>query len=210
MEDMLLKQARALYKDRLRIALAAFIVIFAISAYLFYSPEIISLGIGPGTSTNPGVTGAPAAVGLPQGFAVIASVNTVGFLISIGVLVLIMRFWQWAFLPGPATSYTLGILRGILGPKTTIKHSFGRRFKVSMSNGLQFDVKCQIKEKDSDEWFVYRLISSPMQNTQLKSIALRHGFTVKNNRLVASVSNDELHHRTFLLTKAMLMATSSI
>ena len=34
MEDMLLKQARALYKDRLHIALAAFIVIFSISAYL--------------------------------------------------------------------------------------------------------------------------------------------------------------------------------
>ena len=50
MEDMLLKQARALYKDRLHIALAAFIVIFSISAYLFYSPEIISLGIQPGTS----------------------------------------------------------------------------------------------------------------------------------------------------------------
>ncbi len=210
MEDMLLKQARALYNDRLRIALAAFIVIFAISAYLFYSPEIIGLGITPGPSTIPGVTSAPAAIGLPQGFAVIASVNTLGFLVSIGIMVLIFRFWQWAFLPGPATSFTLAILRGILGPKTAIKHSFGRRFKVTMQNGLQFDVKCLIKEKESNEWFVYRLTSSPIQSSQLRTIALRHGFTVQDNRFVASVSNDELHSRTFLLTKAMMMATSTI
>lgn len=205
---MLLKQARALYNDRLRIALAAFIVVFAISAYLFYSPEIISLGILPGLPSTSGVTAAPVGIGLPQGFAVIASVNTVGFLIAIGLMVLIFRFWQWAFLPGPATSYTLAILRGILGPKTTIKHSFGKRFKVTMTNGLQFDVKCQIKEKDSNEWFVYRLSSSPIQSDQLRSIALRHGFTVKNQCIVGSVSNDELHHRTFLLTKAIMLATS--
>ena len=31
MEDTLLKQARALYKDRLRIALAAFILVFALT-----------------------------------------------------------------------------------------------------------------------------------------------------------------------------------
>ena len=200
MEDMLLKQARALYKDRLHIALAAFIVIFSISAYLFYSPEIISLGIQPGTSLG----------GVTQGFAVIASVNTVGFLVAVGLMVLIFRFWQWAFLPGPAVSYTLAILRGILGSKTSIKPSFGKRFKVTLSNGLQFDVKCQIKEKNSNEWFVYRLVSSPIESNQLRDIALRHGFTVKNQRLVASVSNDELHHRTFLLTKAMMIAASSI
>jgi hypothetical protein len=201
MEDTLLKQARALYKDRLRIALAAFIVVFAISAYLFYSPEIITIGLEP-IGLEP--------TGIAQGVAVVASVNTVGFVLAVGVMVLIFRFWQWAFLPGPASSYTLGILRGILGSKTTIKHTFGKRFRVTMESGLHFDVKCHIKEKDSGEWFVYRLISSPLDSDQLRSIALRHGFAVKNKRLVASVSNDELHHRTFLLTKAIMNATSSI
>ncbi|MFW9844026.1 MAG: hypothetical protein ACFFEV_05595, partial [Candidatus Thorarchaeota archaeon] len=70
MEDTLLKQARALYKDRLRIALAAFILVFAITFYLFYSPEIISLGVVPEPIVIPG--------GWTQGFAVVASVNTIG------------------------------------------------------------------------------------------------------------------------------------
>jgi hypothetical protein len=201
MEDTLLKQARALYKDRLRIALAGFIVVFSITFYLFYSPEIVSFGLLPPQGIDPGVT---------QGFAVVASVNTLGFISTIAGMALIFRFWSWAFLPTPASTFTLAVLRGILGSKTKIRHTIGRRFRVTLENGLQFDVNCSIKEKDSGEWFVYRLVSSQLQNDKLKNIALRHGFGVENNRLVASVSNDELHHRTFLLTKAMMLATSSI
>ena len=206
MEDMLLKQARALYKDRLRIALSAFIIVLAITFYLFYSPDIISLGVTP-----PIDPGAPSTnfVGWPQGFAVVASVNTVGFLSALGLLILVFKFWSWAFLPGPASTFTLAVLRGILGPKTEIRHSMGRRFRVTMDNGLQFDVKCSIKEKGSDEWFAYRLMSTQIQCPQLKNIALRHGFNVQNNRIVGSVSNDELHHRTFLMTKAIMMASTN-
>ena len=207
MEDTLLKQALALYKDRVRIALAAFIIVFSIAFYLFYSPEIITLG-----ATPPPVPGGPAAIdsGWTQGFAVLASVNTVGFFTAVALMALIFRFWSWAFLPGPASTYTLAILKGILGSKTTIRHSFGKRFRVTLENGLQFDVNCRIKEKDSGEWFAYRLVSTQMHSDQLKNIALRHGFGVKNDRLVANVSNDELHHRTFLLTKAMMMVSASI
>ena len=207
MEDKLLKQARALYKDRLRISLAAFIVVLSITFYLFYSPEIITLG-----STPPVDPSAPVVdfSGWAQGFSVVASVNTVGFLSAVALFVLIFRFWSWAFLPGPASTFTLAVLRGILGPKTTIRHSLGKRFRVTLENGLQFDVKCRIKEKDSDEWFAYRLVSTQIQCAQLRNIALRHGFSVNNNRLVASVSNDELHHRTLLLTKAIMKASAYI
>ena len=202
LEDTLLKQARALYKDRLRIALAAFIIVFAISFYLFYSPEIISLG------TVPPVGNIPA--GWTTGFAVVASVNTIGFFLAVAIMVLIFRFWSWAFLPGPASTFTLAILKGILGSKITIKHTLGKRFRVTLENGLHFDVNCRIKEKDTGEWFVYRLVSEQLQSDKLRNIALRHGFGVKNNCLVANVSNDELHHRTFLLTKAMMLAGSTI
>ena len=198
---MLLKQARALYKDRLRIALAAFIVVFSITFYLFYNPEIISIGAVPPVGWNQGWT---------QGFAVVASVNTIGFCLSVVLIVLIFRFWSWAFLPGPALTYTLAILKGILGTKTTIRHTYGKKIRVTLENGLQFDVNCRIKEKGTDEWFVYRLVSTQLHCDQLRNIALRHGFGVKNDRLVASISNDELHHRTFLLTKAMMLASPSI
>lgn len=201
MEDMLLKQARALYKDRLRIALAALIVVFSITFYLFYNPEIISLGAIPPDGWTQGWT---------QGFAVIASVNTIGFVLSVVLIVLIFRFWSWAFLPGPALTYSLAILNGILGTKTTIKHSFGKKIRVTLENGLQFDVNCRIKEKGTDEWFVYRLVSTQMKCTQLRNIALRHGFGVKNDSLVANISHDELHHRTFLLTKAMMLANAFV
>lgn len=201
MEDMLLKQARALYKDRLRIALAAFIVVFSITFYLFYNPEIISIGAFPPVGWNQGWT---------QGFAVVASVNTIGFCLSVALIVLIFRFWSWAFLPGPALTYTLAILKGILGTKTTIRHTYGKKIKVTLENGLQFDVNCRIKEKGTDEWFVYRLVSTQLHCEQLRNIALRHGFGVKNNRLVANISNNELHHRTFLLTKALILASPSI
>jgi len=202
MEDTRLKQARALYKDRLRIALAAFIIVFAITFYLFYSPEIISLGIEPPED--------PVSSGWTQGFAVVASVNTIGFFSAIALMALIFRFWSWAFLPGPASTFTLAILRGILGSQTTIRHTLGKRFRVTLENGLQFDVNCRIKAKDTGEWFAYRLVSTQLQCDSLRNIALRHGFGVKDNRLVANVSNDELHHRTFLLTKAMMLAGPSI
>jgi len=198
MEDTLLKQARALYKDRLRIALAALIVVFFITFYIFYSPGIISLGATP-------PDGIPFG-GWTQGFAVVASVNTVGFFSAIALMALIFRFWSWGFLPGPASTYTLAVLKGIFNSKVTVKHSFGKRFKVTFENGLQFDVNCSIKEKNTGEWFVYRLISTQLQCSQLRNIALRHGFGVKNDRIVGSVSNDELHHRTILLTKAMMLA----
>ena len=201
MEDTLLKQAQALYNDRLRIALAAFIFVFAITFYLFYSPEIITLGAVPPVDVTP--------IGWTQGFAVVASVNTIGFFTAIALMALIFRFWSWAFLPGPASTFTLAVLRGILGSQTTIRHTLGKRFRVTLENGLQFDVNCRIKEKDTGEWFAYRLISSKLQSDRLKNIALRHGFGVKDNRLVANVSNDELHQRTFLLAKAMMILGSS-
>lgn len=202
MEDMLLKQARALYKDRLRIALAAFIVVFSITFYLFYNPEIVSIGAIPPDGVVP--------IGWTQGFAVVASINTIGFCVSVALILLIFRFWSWAFLPGPALTYTLAILKGILGTKTTIRHTFGKKIRVTLENGLQFDVNCRIKEKGTDEWFVYRLVSTQLQCDQLSNIALRHGFGVKNDCLVANISNNELHHRTFLLTKAMMLASTSI
>ncbi|TFH06477.1 MAG: hypothetical protein E4H14_10770 [Candidatus Thorarchaeota archaeon] len=202
MDDILLKQARALYKDRLRIALAAFIFLFAITFYLFYSPEIITLGAVPPVGLTP--------VGWTQGFAVVASVNTIGLFIALAMMTLIFRFWSWAFLPGPASTFTLAVLRGILGSQTTIRHTLGKRFRVTLENGLHFDVNCRIKEKDTGEWFAYRLVSAKLQSTQLRNIALRHGFGVMDNRLVASVSNDELHHRTLLLTKAIMMANAFV
>ncbi len=197
MENELLKQARALYKDRLRIALSAFIIITFIMFSFFFTFDNFSsvpMGIIP--------------TGWTQGLAVVTALNSIAFLFSISIMVIIFRFWSWAFLPGPASTYTYTILRGILGEHTRIKHGIGRRFKVTLENGLQFEVSCKINDRSSGEWFLYRLTSSKFKNKHLKEIALRHGFGVKNDRLVANVSNDELYLRTFLLTKAMNIASA--
>lgn len=196
-ENELLKQARALYKDRLRIALSALIIVaFLTFSYFFtsgYFPSAPPEGIHSGWT---------------QGLAVVTSLNSIGFILSIAAMVAIYQFWSWAFLPGPALTYTFAILRGILGEQTRIKHSIGKRFKITLENGLQFEVSCKIKDRPSGEWFLYRLSSSEFKNEHLKEIALRHGFGVRHSRMVASVSSDELHLRTFLLTRAMRIASS--
>lgn len=197
MENDLLKQARALYKDRLRIAMSAVIIVIFLAFTFFFN--LGYLGTAPAGQIPSGWT---------QGLSVVTSLNSVGFFISIAIMMLIYRFWSWAFLPGPASTFTYAILEGILGKDVLIKHSIGKRFKVTLESGLQFELSCKIKDGPSGEWFLYRLVSSEINNRNLKNIALRHGFGVKNNRLVASVSNDELHSRTLLLAKAMTIASA--
>ena len=194
-ENELLLEAKALYKDRIRIALSAFIMIFSITFFVYYTAGIAGLG------TTGGETGAT------RGLQVVAAFNNVGLLIAVGLMVFAFRFWSWAFLPAPASLFTMSILKGILGPYSTIKQSIGKRFKVTLDNGLSFSLSCNIQEKGTIDWFSYRVISSELQNGNLRDVALRHGFSLKGNRFVANVSNDELHHRILLMAKAMMIAT---
>ncbi len=195
MENNLLREAKALYKDRIRIILSALIIIFSITFFLYYTSGLA--GLSPNGHSEPGWL---------LGLEVVATFNNVGLVIAVGLLVVTFRFWSWAFLPGPASTFTLGVLRGILGSKAVVKQTIGKRFKIILENGITFRVSCEIKEKGTDEWFSYRLVSSEIQHSNLKDIGLRHGFTVADNKFVASVSNDELHHRTLLLTKAIMIA----
>jgi len=199
MEDDLLKQARALYKDRLRIALSAMLIVFTITCYAFYNLALYGTYVPSGSPS-----------GSTQGFAAAVSFNAVGFIVSIFLMALVFRFWSWAFLPGPAAIFTLGVLEGILGPKAAIEQVVGKRFKVMLENGMQFEVSCRTRNRGTDEWFSYRLVTSPVQGRGLKEIALRHGFALKDDRFVATVSSDELHQRTLLLTKAMMIANKAI
>ncbi|MHA2025134.1 MAG: hypothetical protein ACW98U_04450 [Candidatus Thorarchaeota archaeon] len=197
MENKLLQEARALYKDRIRIVLSALIIVFSISFFLYYTTGLSGF-IG---STEPGAS---------SGLFMVTSFNNVGLFVAVGLLVVVFKFWSWAFLPGPASLYTLSVLRGILGSKAVVKQTIGKRFKVTLENGMTFGVSCQIKIKGTEDWFSYRLASSEIQNSDLKNIALRHGFSTSENRIVGSVSHDELHHRTLLLTKAMMIAVPSM
>ena len=198
MENGLLLEAKALYKDRIRIALSAFIIVFSITFFVYYTSGIASLD-----SAQPGP-------GWTQSVQVVSAFNNVGLIMAVVLMVLAFRFWSWAFLPGPASLFTTSILRGILGPSAIIKQTIGKRFKITLDNGLSFNVNCYIQEKGTDEWFSYLLVSSELQDGDLRDVALRHGFTLKGNRFIANVSNDELHHRTILLTKAMMMATNTV
>jgi hypothetical protein len=200
-EDALLKQARALYRDRLRIALSTMIIVFSVTFYLFFNSAITGYGATPPNDIPRVIT---------QGLEVVTSFNTLGFLLSVFLMALVFRFWSWAFLPGPATTYTLTVLEGILGPKVRIKQTLGKRFKVTLENGMQFDVSCKTKDRGSNEWFSYRLVTAPLDGDRLREIALRHGLSLKDNRFVATISSEELHQRTFLLTKAMMMTNSTL
>jgi len=199
-ENELLLEAKALYRDRIRIALSAFIIVFSITFFVYYTTGIAGLGTIP-QSTSSGIT---------RGLEVVAAFNNVGLAIGIVLMIGAFHFWSWAFLPGPASLFTLSVLRGILGPGATIKQTIGKRFKIALGSGASFNISCSIQEKGTDDWFSYRLVSSDLQNGNLRNVALRHGFTLKGSRFVANVSNDELHHRTILLAKAMSIAGASI
>lgn len=198
-ENNLLLEAKALYIDRIRIALSALIIVFSITFYVYYTSGIADL-----SSLSPGPSG------WIRSLQVVTTFNTVGLIVAVILMVIAFQFWSWAFLPGPASIFTMAVLRGILGPSVEIKQAIGKRFKVTLDSELSFNVSCKIQEKDSEEWFTYRLVSSEMQNVNLRDVALRHGFSLKGSRFVASVSNDELHHRTLLLAKAMMIANASI
>jgi hypothetical protein len=162
---------------------------------------------------NSALSGTDVPRGLPdgstQGFQAAVSFNTIGFSVSVLLMVLVFRFWSWAFLPGPAAIFTLGVLEGILGPKVNIEQVIGKRFKVTLENGMQFEVHCRTRNRGTDEWFSYRLVTGPLQGNGLREIALRHGLAFKDNMFAATVSSDELHQRTLLLTKAMIVAGST-
>ncbi|MFX0045137.1 MAG: hypothetical protein ACFE8Z_04765 [Candidatus Hermodarchaeota archaeon] len=201
--DYHLKKARALYRDRERIALSALLAVAAIAFFIFYSSGIHVIPPLPDWIRA-----------LPEGwassFAVVASFNTLGFLLSVALMLLAYGIWSWAFLPSPAVIYTMGVLRGVFGSKVQIKQSIGKRFRVFLNGGLYIDIACKIKEPDTGEWFLYRLVSSPMEGHDLINIALRNGMSFSEGHFSSWVSNDEFHHRIMLMAKAMSMAAPSL
>jgi hypothetical protein len=198
-ENNLLLEAKALYRDRIRIVQSALLIVFTITFYLYYTSGIAGLAedIVP-------------VEGIINGILVVASFNNVGLLIAVALMIVAYRFWSWAFLPGPASLFTMSVLRGILGPRASITQTIGKHFDVILENGSKFSISCHIQEKGTDDWFSYRLVSSELENGNLRNVALRHGFSLEGSRFVANVSNDELHHRTLLLAKAMTIASTSI
>ena len=54
MENQFLQEAKALYKDRIRIVLSALIIVFSITFFLYYTSGIA--GLGPIGSPEPGIS----------------------------------------------------------------------------------------------------------------------------------------------------------
>lgn len=197
--DTLLLRAKGLYRDRQRIALATLMIVFTITFYAFYVPGIYSL-----TDEIPSwISG-----GWAEGFELVYSFNTVGFFLAFALMVFAYGFWSWAFLPSPASVFTLGVIKGVFGPDVRIKQSIGKRFHLTTSEGVEIDLKCRIRQHGTDDWFVYRIQSMPLESPHLSSIALRHGFSVKEGKIASWVSHDELHSRSLLLLKAIHLASS--
>ncbi|MHA1247059.1 MAG: hypothetical protein ACTSPE_07005 [Candidatus Thorarchaeota archaeon] len=192
--DRMLRRARALYQDRQRIALAALLVAFAATSYVFYHAPILKLGSEPPASLPQGWV---------EGFEVVYSFNTVGFVLAISLMIFFYAFWTWAFLPKPAVDYTVAILQGIFGRRAKIRQYVGKKFRVFLGANRFVEVACRIRSPGSGEWFLYRIESSPIDSEGLQDIALRHGMHVHDGRLQTWVSNDELHHRLVLLASAL-------
>ncbi|MHA1958990.1 MAG: hypothetical protein ACW99U_02085 [Candidatus Thorarchaeota archaeon] len=197
--DRLLKRAQGLFIDRQRIALSAFMITFVVTFYLFYSPGIVGIAEPPDWFPP----------GWAQGLEVVASFNTVGFLLAFAMMVFAYGFWQWAFLPTPAISYTKAVLLGVFGRGVSVTQSIGKRFRILLEEGAYVDVTCRIRGQGSGEWFAYRLSSSPVSRTDAESIALRHGMSLKNGRFTTWISSEELHSRTHLLARAMAIASQA-
>jgi hypothetical protein len=196
MMDRLLMQAKGLYADRQRIALAALFIVFSITLFLFYSPGIYGFGVEP-PDWFP--------VGWSQGLEVVVSFNTVAFFLAFSLMVFAYGFWSWAFLPSPASSYTIGVLKGIFGPEARIKQKIGKQFRVILSDERFIDITCRVRGAGNGDWFIYHIASSQLGNGTLKDIALRHGLSLKRGRLTSWIGNEELHSRTLLLAKAMTL-----
>ncbi len=196
--DILLKQARALYQDRQRIAIAAILVIFFVTFYVFYNAPILAIGDTPIPQLPDGWV---------AGFEVVYSFNTLGLLIAMSLMLFFYAFWTWAYLPRPATLYTLAVLRGIFGSKAEIKQTIGRKFSIKLDNGAVIYVRCKMRA-GSGEWFNYQIESQPFYNPRISTVALRHGMHVRSNRFSTWVSHDELHSRLVLLTRAIRLISS--
>ena len=194
--DYLLKRAKGLYIDRQRIALAAIMIAFSVSLFLFYNLGILS-------SFSQPPPGSP--IGSVSGYDAVIALNAFGLTIACILMVLAFLFWTWAFLPSPASIYTMGILHGIFGSKVKIQRRIGKRFRILLDERSYIDILCKIKERQSDEWFIYQLTSSSLEGKNLREIALRHGMSVRKNRFTTWVSSNELHHRLILFTKALNM-----
>lgn len=192
--DQLLNRAKALYRDREKIAFSTLLIVFTVTVWVLYSPGIFPLFVEPPDWIPWGWT---------EGLEVVVSINTFVFIGAIALMVIAYSLWAWAFLPNPAVIYTMGVLQGILGPNVKIKQTIGKRFRVLLDNNMHMDIKCRIKEQGSGDWFVYRLSSSPLKGENLENIALRHGMRLAKDRFMTWVGCDELHHRTILLAKAM-------
>ena len=195
--DILLKQARALYKDRQKIAAASLLIALTATMYILWNAPIIWIVPPPNQ---------PIPTGWVLGFETVASFNTVGLFLAVSIMIFFYGFWSWAYLPNPASIYTQTVIKGLLGEDTRIKQRIGRKFKVELSNGMSIDILCRTQDA-SGEWFVYRLESSPIDDKRMEEIALRHGMHAKDGRYSTWVSNEELHSRLLLMTKAMLLTT---
>jgi hypothetical protein len=196
--DTLLDRALALYKDRQKIALATLLIVFTITFYIFYVPTGI---IGISNEIPPWVSG-----GWAQGFQIVYSFNTVGFMVAFALMAFAYAFWSWAFLPSPATAYTVAVLRGVFGQHAEIRQSIGKRFSIVLDNGATVNITCRIKQQGTDDWFAYRLVSSELTSPDLENIALRHGFSVSGGKISSWISNDELHSRGMLFLTAIMLA----
>jgi hypothetical protein len=192
--NQLLHRAKGLYIDRQRIALASMLIVFSFSLYLFYSLEIFSPFAQPPEEFP---------IGSVSGVQTVFALNTIGLAIVCILMAIGYYLWSWAFLPSPASIYTMSVLQGIFGTKSKIKRRIGKRFRITIDENKFIDVLCKIKDRNSNEWFTYRLLSSSTENKESKNIALRHGMTIHNNKFATWVSSNELHHRLILLAKAL-------
>ncbi len=194
--DRLLRYAQALYRDRSRLANATVLIVIGGAFYMAYGSVVLPLFFMPIEIEHDGWV---------QGIQFIYSYNTLAFIIAVLAILVIHALWTWAFLPSPAVIFVQGILRGVFGQSIPIARHIGGRFRVQFVRDTYVDVACRIHDYGSDEWFTFRLRSSPFVGMGVEEVALRHGLSYSHHRLMTRATSDELYGRTLIFARAMIV-----
>lgn len=117
--------------------------------------------------------------------------------------------WVYNYIPPPIEEFIVTTALGQANPRTQFIRAFGRKFKIKYNNSEYIEIFCRNQESESGEWFVFKLSSSEIQNSELKEIAYRNGFSVVNNRITGWCSKDELPLKLLLMQRAVRQATAA-
>ncbi len=185
-----------IYKWTVRYAALVGVTIFSLIFVLLYIPQVDLSGIPASSGTSKFIL----SVFMYRNYILVL----IGAFIAIGFSV-----WVYNFIPDPIEEYIVSTALGQVNPQFQFHKKFGRRFEIALDNQTKIEIFCRNQESESGEWFVFKLSSSEIENSNLEEIALRNGFSVSENKITGWCSKDELPLKLLLMQRAVRQAAAS-